>query len=92
VIVSLLELACTGQVYLPTILFVVRTSPTTSSALPWLLLYNLAFIIPLITIFGLYACGLRSQTLNAWFNRHAILAKLLLSAIFICMLTLLLIS
>ncbi|MDT8391434.1 MAG: HEAT repeat domain-containing protein [Lentisphaeria bacterium] len=92
VIVSLLELACTGQVYLPTILFVLRSSATSQSAFPWLLVYNLAFVVPLLIIFGLYAGGLRSQTLSAWFNRHAVLAKLLLTTIFLAMLILLVVG
>jgi len=89
-IVSLLELACTGQVYLPTILFVLGTSAARSTAFSWLVLYNLAFVVPLVAVFALYAGGLRSQPLTAWFNRHAVLAKLLMTTVFLAMLVLLL--
>jgi hypothetical protein len=51
-IISLLEFTCTGQVYLPTILFVTKVPSLRGSAISYLLLYNLMFIIPLLTIFG----------------------------------------
>lgn len=89
-VVALLEFACTGQVYLPTILFVVRNSGPDATALGWLGLYNLAFVLPLAGIFLLYAAGLRSDTLTRWFDRHATASKLLLAAVFLAMLLLVL--
>ena len=45
-LVSLLEAVCTGQVYLPTISFVLKSTPLKFQALGYLLLYNIMFIIP----------------------------------------------
>jgi hypothetical protein len=52
-LVSLLELACTGQLYLPTIVFVVSVPALRARAMAYLLLYNLAFILPLGVVFAL---------------------------------------
>ncbi|MCK5736819.1 MAG: hypothetical protein KAH21_10085, partial [Spirochaetaceae bacterium] len=49
--VALIELGCTGQVYLPAIAWMISRS---EGAVPWLwlILYNIAFIIPLFIVFG----------------------------------------
>ncbi|MCD6531142.1 hypothetical protein J7K99_01695, partial [bacterium] len=49
--VSLLELACTGQVYLPTIIYVLGIPGLRTKAHLYLLLYNLMFVIPLLIVF-----------------------------------------
>lgn len=82
-IISLLELACTGQVYLPTIQFVLRGGQR--DALGLLLLYNTAFIIPLTAIFILAWAGLRSDALIAFQKRHTALAKVLTGARFLAL-------
>ena len=45
-LVSVLESLCTGQVYLPTILFVTRLPDLRTRAIGFLLLYNVMFILP----------------------------------------------
>lgn len=62
------ELPCTGQVYLA-ILALLRTAPT-SVWLPYLLLYNLIFIAPLIAITSLLFFGTSSKTLEKWRKKH----------------------
>ena len=49
ILVSMFELPCTGGVYLA-ILSLLANSLTRLQALPWLLLYNLIFILPLVII------------------------------------------
>ena len=49
-VISFLEFFCTGQIYLPTIAFVLSTNSTSSMALNYLILYNIAFVMPLIMI------------------------------------------
>jgi hypothetical protein len=58
-IVSVLELACTGQVYLPTISFVVGIPEMRASAIAYLVMYNLVFILPLLV--GACAGRVRGQ-------------------------------
>ncbi len=50
VIVTLIEFGCTGQVYLPTITYVSSLPGQRLTALPILLAYNVAFIIPLLVV------------------------------------------
>jgi glutaredoxin len=59
-IVSLLELACTGQVYLPTIMFISTIPDLKANALFYLLFYNLMFIVPLVLVFSFTYWGTTS--------------------------------
>jgi cytochrome c biogenesis protein CcdA len=51
VVISIIELACTGQVYLPTILFVLGVPELRLQAGVYLVLYNLMFVLPLVVVF-----------------------------------------
>ncbi|NOY80317.1 MAG: hypothetical protein GXP31_04850 [Kiritimatiellaeota bacterium] len=75
VLVSLFELACTGQVYLPTIQYMVRQGGTRWAGAAWLALYNTAFVLPLATVFALAWSGVRHQAFAAWLQRHAAAVK-----------------
>ena len=59
-IVSLLELACTGQIYLPTIMFISTIPDLKVNALFYLLFYNLMFVVPLILVFSFTYWGTTS--------------------------------
>jgi len=59
-IVSLLELACTGQIYLPTIMFISTIPDLKVNALFYLLFYNLMFVAPLILVFSFTYWGTTS--------------------------------
>ena len=72
--VSGLELVCTGQVYLPVIVFINSTAPGMQS-LGLLLLYNLAFIVPLLIVVVLGVCGVGSKALSRWASRHAVVMR-----------------
>lgn len=80
--ISLLEFTCTGQVYLPTILFVTSIPSMKGSALSYLFLYNFFFIIPLLTIFGIVYWGVTSEQLAFFLQRKASWIKLLTSFLF----------
>jgi len=80
--VSILELACTGQVYLPTILFVSRASELRVSAIGCLALYNIMFVIPLVGVFCLVYFGTGSEQLSTVFQRHVSWVKLATSVFF----------
>ncbi len=75
-VISLLELACTGQVYLPTIIFVMSQPGLKVRALSFLLLYNLMFILPLVIVFVLAYLGTSSLRLGLFLRRHAATIKL----------------
>lgn len=75
VTVSLLELACTGQVYTPTILYVVQQDVERARALFYLAAYNFSFIAPLLIVLGATWFGLTSEKLQRFFQRHIVTAK-----------------
>ncbi len=80
--VSWLELACTGQVYLPTIIFVTGIPELRINAMRYLVLYNLMFIVPLVIIFLLVFYGTSSRQLTGFFQSNAALVKLLTAILF----------
>jgi cytochrome c biogenesis protein CcdA/glutaredoxin len=82
-VVSLLELACTGQVYLPTIIYVMSQPDLAGQAFLYLLLYCLMFILPLVVVFGLSYFGTTSEQLGQFINRHTSTIKLLTGLLFV---------
>ncbi len=89
IVISLLELACTGQVYAPIIYQIQRGN---LNAFTWLVIYNLAFIAPLIAIFLLAYGGLRSETLVSFQKKHTFSVKLALAILFVLLAAFILIS
>ncbi len=81
-LVSLLELVCTGQVYLPTIIFVTGVPELRANAFVYLVLYNLMFIVPLVIIFFLVYYGTTSLQLTGFMRRHMVLVKALTVVLF----------
>ena len=61
-VISCLEFSCTGQVYIPTIFFVSAISSFRLKALWFLIIYNLAFIIPILLL--LLLCRILDNTLS----------------------------
>jgi cytochrome c biogenesis protein CcdA len=55
------------------------------NALGLLLLYNCAFIVPLVVIFILAWAGMRSDALIAFQKKHTALAKVLTGALFLAL-------
>ncbi|MBC7248705.1 MAG: hypothetical protein H5T62_00335 [Anaerolineae bacterium] len=82
IIVSFLELACTGQVYLPTIIFVMSVPEMRTRAASFLLLYNLLFITPLLVVFVLVWYGTGAKQLSGFLQRHAATIKLGMTLLF----------
>ena len=80
-LVSIIELACTGQVYLPTLVYM-NQSALSHWSLLLLFLYNLGFILPLTLVFVLYCFGLRHERLRSWYAKRIVLVRLLTAALF----------
>jgi len=85
VAVALLESLCTGQVYLPTIVYVARSRPLASGAVGYLALYNLMFILPLAGLVVLAYTGVRSERLGDFLRKHLMAFKLAMAAVFAMM-------
>ncbi len=83
-LVSVIELACTGQIYLPTIAYM-NQSARSSRSIILLLIYNVAFIIPLTLVFVLYFFGLRHERIRQWYGTHLVLVRVLSALFFIAL-------
>jgi hypothetical protein len=82
--VTVLESVCTGQVYVPTLVLILKDSAFSESR-AWLLLllYNALFVLPLVIVFVAVYFGLRTETLLAWNRRNVVSSKLLLGLFFV---------
>lgn len=90
--VSILELACTGQIYLPTLIFISNVPELRANALIYLLLYNAMFVVPLILVFLFTYWGTSSQKWAELNKRHFGAVKLIMTALFFGLAMLLIIT
>ncbi|MEN3203380.1 MAG: thioredoxin domain-containing protein [Atribacterota bacterium] len=89
--VSLLEAGCTGQVYLPTIMYIAKeVAEQRLKALGYLLLYNAFFIMPLIAVFLSVFFGSQSRALVEFGRKNIFISKIALSCLFVILSILLL--
>ena len=79
--VSIFEFACTGQVYLPTICFILNFKGMQFEAISMLFLYNMAFIVPLIIVFTAFMTGVSEKMLSGWLQTHGGIIKLAIGVI-----------
>lgn len=80
IVISALELACTGQVYAP---IIYQIKQGNLPAVGMLAIYNLAFILPLLLIFLLTYKGLKTEALIRFQKKHTFLIKFLLGVLFV---------
>lgn len=80
-LISIFELACTGQVYFPTIAYMVQSG---NRSLGYLLLgvYNFGFIVPLLAVFFLAYAGVGSERITKAFQKNIGAVKLGLADLF----------
>lgn len=88
--VTIYELGCTGQIYLPTLMYMAGTEKMFSAYI-LLGVYNLAFVIPLIIVFATAWKGTSSEKLSKWFSNNLGKMKILSALFFLIMAVLLLI-
>jgi len=69
ILVGIFELPCTGGIYLA-ILGLMSRDMTLMQGLPFLLLYNIIFVLPLILIILIVAFGIPPERADAWRIRH----------------------
>lgn len=87
--ISFLELACTGQVYAP---IIYKINQGAADATYMLVLYNLAFILPLVIIFALAMGGMKSNALIDFQKKHTATVKLLTGILFLLLAAVLIFS
>jgi cytochrome c biogenesis protein CcdA len=81
-LVSILEAVCTGQLYLPTIAFVLKTTPLKLQALAYLVIYNIMFIFPLLVIFMLALFGVTSAQFANFLKKNLAGVKVIMAFVF----------
>lgn len=88
--VTVLESVCTGQSYVPVLMYMLKRD--CSDFCSWMLLvtYNLLFVLPLTVVFVCFHRGLQLTSLIAWSKRNLVVVKILLGLFFAAMALLLL--
>jgi cytochrome c biogenesis protein CcdA/glutaredoxin len=81
-IVSLLEAVCTGQTYLPTIVFILKGYKD-MKAFIYLVTYNLMFVVPLFVIFLFALFGATSVQFSRFMKDKLGAIKILMSLLFL---------
>jgi len=82
-LVSVLEAVCVAKIYLPTIVFVLKTTDLKLKALSYLLLYNLLFVVPLLVIFFFALTGTSSERFSAILKGNLGTLKILMGIMFL---------
>ena len=82
-LVAAMEFLCTGQVYLPTIVYVHSIHPGDARAMLYLVVYNIAFMVPAVGVFLAAYFGMGSKALAKIAARSIVTAKLLTGLLFL---------
>ncbi len=89
--VTILESVCTGQSYVPVLMYMVKQESANWSY--WVLLlviYNLLFVLPLAVVFFTFHRGMQLKSLISWSRNNLVVVKILLGIFFTAMAILLL--
>ena len=81
-LISIVEGLCTGQIYLPTIVYLAKEK-SSITALGWLIWYNFLFVLPLLVLLGLVVFGFSQKRIEDWFQKQLVWSKLLLTIFFV---------
>jgi thiol-disulfide isomerase/thioredoxin len=81
--ITFFEFLCTGQVYLPTIVYILGVPELRSQAMFYLVLYNLLFISPLIVVFVAAYLETTSKSMQDLFKKHVAGTKLAATLFFL---------
>jgi cytochrome c biogenesis protein CcdA/glutaredoxin len=84
-VIAATEVVCTGQVYLPTIGYIMKVPELRMHAFLNLILYNIMFIIPLVGIFVAAFFGVTSERMARVTKEHTGTVKLLTAILFIAL-------
>lgn len=82
-LVAAMEFLCTGQVYLPTIVYVHSVHPGDARAMLYLVVYNIAFMVPAVGVFLAAYFGMGSKALARIAGRSIATVKFLTGLLFL---------
>jgi cytochrome c biogenesis protein CcdA len=86
-LVTLLEAVCTGQVYLPTIVLMTRSTDGSMQLTGWLylIMYNFIFVVPLLAVMIAAYFGMSWNQMSKIMQKHLTLLKVALGVVMIAM-------
>lgn len=84
VFVALVELPCTGAVYLA-ILSLMALSGTNALTVSWLVIYNLIFVLPLVVILFAFYQGANGVLIEEWRKKYRHLMRLAIGLLLLAM-------
>ncbi|MEI8139390.1 MAG: hypothetical protein WCI03_05925 [bacterium] len=85
VVVTVLESVCTGQVYVPALVMMLKGGHSILRCTVYLLVYNAVFVMPLLIVLGLTCAGMKTPALVAWSRRNVVTSKIMLGLLFMGM-------
>ena len=88
--VTILESVCTGQSYVPVLMYMLKTDSSSLWIWSLLITYNLLFVLPLAAVFVCFHRGMQLKALIDWSKRNLVVVKILLGLFFTAMAILLL--
>jgi cytochrome c biogenesis protein CcdA len=83
--ISLLEFLCTGQIYLPAIMYMHSVESLRAHAWLSLLVYCAMFVLPLVIVFAGLLFGMESHRLEEFARRHTAGVKLATGILFLAL-------
>lgn len=83
ILVTIVESACTGQVYLPVIAGMIRDGTNRAQGMLWLGWYVGLFVMPLVLIFGAGLMGVSPTTVGGAYRRRAGTVRLVMGILFL---------
>ena len=81
--IAILELFCTGQIYLPTLMYIWSTASLRGRTLQFLVLYVAMFTLPILVLTLLAYAGVKSQRLADWAQQQTATVKLGMTLLFL---------
>ncbi|MDD4101979.1 MAG: hypothetical protein PHU80_05035, partial [Kiritimatiellae bacterium] len=88
--VTVLESVCTGQSYVPVLMYMLKQDCTDFCIWVLLIIYNLLFVLPLAVVFVCFHRGMELKSLITWSRKNLVAVKILLGFFFAAMAVLLL--
>jgi cytochrome c biogenesis protein CcdA len=88
--VTVLESVCTGQSYVPVLMYMLKQNCANYSIWMLLITYNLLFVFPLAVVFICFHRGMELKALINWSRNNLVVVKILLGVFFTAMAVLLL--
>jgi len=83
--VTALESVCTGQVYVPALVLMIKSGESVGRSAAYLVAYNVVFVLPLGILLALTCLGTSTPVLVDWSRRNVVFSKVLLGLFFVGM-------